>query len=161
MDCSIPTSLLDDLGDDTGADRLAAFSDGEVAADIESHRLVQADGDGSVVSRHDHLDPVRQTNFAGDVRGPEKELRLVPAEERRVPTAFVLAQDVDLTLEPLPRPDRARSGDHLATLDVGGWVLVVFEGNAAESEVGIDEGDLGERSGCGLGEEELQRQEVR
>ncbi|MDX6464857.1 MAG: hypothetical protein QOE55_8554 [Acidobacteriaceae bacterium] len=49
----------------------------------------------------------------------------------------------------------------LAALDVGGRMLVVFEGNAAESEVGIDEGDLGERSGCGLGEEESQWQEVR
>ena len=49
----------------------------------------------------------------------------------------------------------------LAALDVGGRMLVVFKGRAGESEVGIDEGDLGERSGCGLGEKELQRQEVR
>ena len=49
----------------------------------------------------------------------------------------------------------------LAALDVGGRMLVVFEGNAAESEVGIDEGDLGKGSGRGLGQEELQRQEVR
>ena len=49
----------------------------------------------------------------------------------------------------------------LAALDVGGRMLVVFEGRAAESKVGIDEGDLGERSGCGLGEEERQGQEVR
>jgi len=49
----------------------------------------------------------------------------------------------------------------LAALNVGRRMLVVFEGYAAESEVGIDEGDLGERSGCGLGEEELQRQDVR
>ena len=73
-----------------------------------------------VVARHHHLDPVRQTHFAGDVRGPEEELRLVTAEERRVPSAFVLAQDVNLTLELLPGPDRARSGDHLATLDLVG-----------------------------------------
>ena len=43
--------------------------------------------------------PSGRLHFAGDVRGPEEELRLVTAEERRVPAAFVLAQDVDLTLE--------------------------------------------------------------
>jgi hypothetical protein len=36
-----------------------------------------------------------------------------------------------------------------------------FQGSAAKSEVGIDEGDLGERSGRGLGEEESQGQDVR
>ena len=46
-----------------GADRLAAFPDGEVAADVEGHRLVQADDDGGVVAGHDHLDSVRQTAF--------------------------------------------------------------------------------------------------
>ena len=64
--------------------------------------------------------PSGRLHFAGDVRGPEEELRLVPAEERRVPSAFVLAQDVNLTLELQPRPDRARSGDHLASLDLVG-----------------------------------------
>src|SRR5262249_12835248 len=108
MDRSIPTGLLNDRGDDTGANRLAAFADGEVAPDVEGHRLVQADGDGGVVARHHHRDPVRQKHFAGDVRGPEEELRLVAAEERRVPSAFVLPQDVDLTLELRPSPDRAR-----------------------------------------------------
>jgi hypothetical protein len=33
---------------------------------------------------------------------------------------------------------------------VGGRMLVVFKGRAGESEVGIDEGDLGEGSRCSL-----------
>src|SRR5262249_28906818 len=68
-------------------------------------------------ARHDHLQLVRQANFAGDVRGLEEELRLVAAEERRVPSTFVLAQDVDLTLELRPWPDRPRSSNHLAPPD--------------------------------------------
>src|SRR5262249_52817958 len=115
-----PRGLLDDLGDDTGADRFAAFPDGEVAALVERHRLVQADGHASVVARQNHGDPGRQANFAGDVCGLEEELRLVTAEERRVPAAFVLAQDVNLTLELRPRTDRARSGNNLAAPDLVG-----------------------------------------
>src|SRR5262245_42765036 len=103
------------IGNDTGADRPAALSDGEVAPGLEGHRLVQANGDGGVVARNDHLDPARQSDFAGDVRGLEEELRLVAAEEGRVPPALVPAQDVDLTLELRPWPDRAGCVDHLAS----------------------------------------------
>ena len=85
-----PRCLLNDFGDNARANRPAAFPNGEVAPDVEGHRLVQANDHGGVVTWHDHCDPIRQLHFAGDVRGPEKELRLVPAEERRVPTAFVL-----------------------------------------------------------------------
>src|SRR5438105_5226984 len=111
-------SLLNNLGDDTRADRLAAFPDGKVAVDVQSHRLVQAYGNSGIVARQNHFDSVRQTNLAGDVRGPEEELRLVAAEKRRVPAASVLAQDVNLTLELRPWPDRARSGNHLASPDL-------------------------------------------
>ena len=48
----------------------------------------------------------------------------------------------------------------LAALDVGGRMLVVFEGPAATSEVGIEEGDLRKRPRRSLGEKEFQRQEV-
>src|SRR6185312_15271079 len=93
-----PRGSLDDFGDDTRAYRLPTFPDGEVASEIEGHRLLQVDENGGVVARHHHLDSLRQPHLAGDVRGPEEELRLVPAENRRVPTAFVLAQHVNLTL---------------------------------------------------------------
>jgi hypothetical protein len=54
------------------------------------------------------------SHIAADVGVPEDELRLVSAEERRVPTAFVLAQDVDFILEFQPRANQARNGYHLA-----------------------------------------------
>src|SRR5690349_9147599 len=115
-----PTGLANDLGDDTGADRPAAFPDGEMAPDVESHRLVQAHGNSGVVTGHHHLDAVRQENFAGAVCSPEEELWLITAEEWRMPSAFVLAQDVNLTLELRAWPDRARSGNHLASPDLVG-----------------------------------------
>src|SRR5262249_33659797 len=89
----------------------------EMVPNAQSHGLVQADRDGSIVARHYHLDAFRQLHFAGDIRGPEEELRLVPAKERRVTTALILAQDVNLTLEFQPRSDRAWSGDDLTALD--------------------------------------------
>jgi len=82
--------LLTDFGDDARANRLATFTDGEMAADVERYGFIQAHGDRSVVAGHHHFDSVRQLNFAGDVRGPEKELRLVTVEEGRVPSSFVL-----------------------------------------------------------------------
>ena len=113
-----PHALLrNNLGDNTRTDRLAAFTHGEVAADFHSHRLVQAHGDGGVIARQHHLDPVRQQHFARDIGRPEEELRFVTAEERRVPSPFGLAQDVNLTLELRTRPNRPRRGNDLAALD--------------------------------------------
>ena len=74
--------------------------------------------------------PSGRTHFAGDVRGPEEELRLVAAEERRVPSAFVLAQDVNLTLELQPGPDRSGSGNHLAPPD-----LVALDASQQQADV--------------------------
>ena len=62
--------------------------------------------------------PSGSVDDAGDVRGAEVELRAVVVEERRVPAALVLAQDVDLRLELGVRGDRARLDDDLAALDV-------------------------------------------
>ena len=64
-----------------------------------------------VIAGHDHLDAFRQLDRAGHVRGAEIELRAVVGEERRVPAAFVLRENVDLRLELLVRLDRARLGD--------------------------------------------------
>ncbi len=52
--------------------RSPALPDGEVDADFDGHRLIEVNGDGVIVAGHDHLDPLRQKHFAGDVRGPEE-----------------------------------------------------------------------------------------
>ena len=52
------------------------------------------------------------------VRRPDVELRPIPVEERRVPPALFLRQDVDLALELRVRLDRPRLGQHLPALHV-------------------------------------------
>src|SRR5581483_7559472 len=91
---SLP-SLLDDLGDDAGADRAPALADREPEALIHGDRLDQLDLHVCVVARHHHLLALRELDRPGYVRRPEVELRPVPVEERRVPPALVLGEDVD------------------------------------------------------------------
>src|SRR5262245_14877766 len=75
--------LLQDLGDDAGADGAAALADGEAQALVhgDRHLVEQGDADLDVVAGHAHLDALRQRHRAGHVRGAEVELRLVTAEE--------------------------------------------------------------------------------
>ena len=49
----------------------------------------------------------------------------------------------------------------LAALNVGGRMLIIFCGGAGQAEIGVDEGDGGQRAGCGLGQESSEREEVR
>ncbi len=63
--------------------------------------------------------PVGQGHVARHVRGAEVELRAVAGEERRMPAAFFLAQDVDAGLELRVRRDRTRLGEHLAAFKIG------------------------------------------
>ena len=78
----------------------------------------QVDLHRHVVARHHHLRALGQLDRAGHVRGPEVELRPVVGEERRVPPALLLGQDVDLALELGVRRDRARLAQDLAALDI-------------------------------------------
>src|SRR5271165_7453084 len=110
--------LLDDLRDPAGADGTAAFADREPQAFLHGDRLDQVDVHVGPVARHDHLGALGQVHHAGHVGGPEVELRTVVVEERRVPTALVLGQDVDLALELGVRGVAARLDHDLAALDV-------------------------------------------
>src|SRR3954452_15152947 len=112
------SSLLEDLGDAAGADGSATLTYGEAKALFHGDRLLELHRHLGVVTGHDHLGPLRQVDRAGDVGGPEVELRVVVREERRVPPALVLREHVDLRLEVGVRRDRARLGEHLAALDV-------------------------------------------
>src|SRR5918994_2896366 len=110
--------LLDDLGDATGADGAATLTDGEPEALLHGDRLDQLDRQLGVVARHDHLGAGRQGHDAGDVRGPEVELRTVVVEEGGVTPTLVLREDVDRALEVRVGGDRARLHDDLTALDV-------------------------------------------
>src|SRR5215472_13463320 len=108
--------LLVDLGDPARADRTAALPDREPQALFHGDRLDQLDAHLGVVTRQHHLGALGQMHDAGHVRGTEVELRAVVVEERRVPPALVLGQDVDLALELGVRRGGAGLDDDLAAL---------------------------------------------
>src|SRR6185437_1075476 len=103
--------LVHDLGNDTGADGTAAFTDGEAQTFFHRDRVDQHHGDRHVVARHDLF--LRQFDRARHVRRTEVELRTVVVEERGVTAAFILRQNIDLAGEVLVRLDRTRLGQHL------------------------------------------------
>src|SRR5216684_3276013 len=110
--------LLENLRYPAGADGAAAFTDGEAQALFHGDGLDELDAHLSVVAGHDHLGALGQVHNARHVRGPEVELRTVVVEERGVPTALVLGQDVDLALELGVRRVGARLDHDLAALDL-------------------------------------------
>src|ERR1039457_1269871 len=89
-----PYALLEDGRDPAGTDGPAAFPDREPQALFHRDRLDQLDLHLGVVTRQHHLGALGQLHDAGHVRGAEVELRPVVVEERRVPPALVLGQDV-------------------------------------------------------------------
>src|SRR6195952_1418155 len=114
----ITQELLDDLGDDAGADGTATFTDGEAQAFFHRDRVDQLDRDAHVVARHDHFLVLRQLDRTRHVRRAEVELGTVVVEERRVTSAFILAQNVHFSREVRVRVDRARLRQNLTTLHV-------------------------------------------
>src|SRR5690606_23205043 len=113
-----PFSLFDNFGDDAGADGSAALADGEAQALVHGDRLDQLHFHLHVVARHHHLRALRQRHRPRHVRRPEVELRTVVREERRVPTALLLGQNVRLALEPRVRRDRSRRRQNLTPLNL-------------------------------------------
>src|ERR1700678_3306069 len=110
--------LLDDLGDPAGADGAATLADREPQALVHGDGLDQRHRDLGVVAGHHHLGALRQRHHTGHVGGAEVELRTVVVEERRVPAALVLGQDVDLAFEVGVRRGGAGLDHNLAALDV-------------------------------------------
>src|SRR5215210_1039420 len=126
----VPRFLFRDLGYDAGADGAATLADREAQALVHGDRLDQLDLHVRVVARHDHLLALRELDRAGHVRRAEIELRAVVVEERRVPSALVLREHVDLGVEVRVRRDRARLGEHLPALDL-------FALGAAQERAGV------------------------
>src|ERR1700735_892538 len=106
-----------DRNDDARANRAAALADGEAQLLLHRDRNDERDVDRHIVARHHHFRALRQLDDAGHVGGAEIELRSVVGEERRVPAAFLLGEDVGLGLELGVRLDRAGLAKHLAALD--------------------------------------------
>src|SRR5919201_4820354 len=111
-------SLFDDLRHHARADGTAALADGEAEAVLAGDGSDERDLEIRVVPWDDHLLALGQGHFAGDIGGPDVELRLVPGEEGRVAAALLLGEHVRLGHERLVRLHRGRLREDLAALDV-------------------------------------------
>src|SRR6187401_36551 len=69
-------SLLDDAGDDAGANGATTLADGEAQLLLHRDRHDQGHLHRDVVARHHHLGAGRKRDNARHVRGAEVELRL-------------------------------------------------------------------------------------
>src|SRR6516225_10839211 len=104
-------------GDRAGADRPAAFPDGEAEPGLERGRLAQLDGHAHPVARRGHA--VRpEVEHAHHVRGPDEELRTVARAHLGPAAALGGGQQVHAGREPLVRRQTARRGHHLAAPDL-------------------------------------------
>mmetsp|Transcript_43261 Transcript_43261/g.102182 ORF Transcript_43261/g.102182 Transcript_43261/m.102182 type:complete len:323 (+) Transcript_43261:243-1211(+) len=112
------SDLLDDVGNDAGADSLAALADGELEPLVEGDRVEQLDLDGDVVAGHGHLDVLGEGHGPGHVRGTDEELRAVVLEEGRVPASLLLGEDVNLGGELFGRLQGAWLAQDLASGDL-------------------------------------------
>ena len=110
-------NLLDDVCDNTRADCPAAFTDGESKLLGQGHRRNEFHIHHDVVARHHHLDALWQLNLASDIGGPNEELRLVTVEERGMPAAFILVQNVNLSFVLGVRRDGTWLRQNLTSLD--------------------------------------------
>lgn len=111
--------LDENLGHNARTDRSATFTDSEAEVFVhgDRHFRQQFDGYLDVIARHTHFDTFGQRQASGHVRRAEVELRLVAAEERGVPSAFVLRQDVNVSFELGVRGDATGLSKNLAAFD--------------------------------------------
>src|ERR1051325_5805440 len=108
--------LIQNVAHATRADGFAAFADCEPNGLLHGYGRDQLDLDRDVVARHYHFHAIREFHRAGHISRAEIKLRPVVGEERRVTTAFLLAQHVNLRLKFFVRRDGAGFCDNLTTL---------------------------------------------
>ncbi len=109
---------MKNLGDGSGTDGLAAFTDGELGASFKSNWVDKFNGEGRVVARHDHIDIGWKGDRTSDVGGAEEELWTIAVKEGSVTSTFVFRQNVDGRGEFVVWDDRARFGKDLSTFDL-------------------------------------------
>src|SRR6185369_6494712 len=121
---ALPTELypypsLDDFGDDAGSDGAAAFADRKPQLLLFRSRRDQLNLHRHIVPRHHHLGPRGKRHNPGHIGRPEIKLRTIVGEERRVPPALLLGQNISLGSELLVRRDRTRLRQNLTALNPG------------------------------------------
>ena len=108
--------LFEDFGNLTGANGTTTFADSEAEVFVEGDVGDQFDGDGKVITGHDHFAAFGEDDGTGNVSGTEVELRTVVVVERSMAAAFFFFEDIDGSFEFVVRLDGAGFGDnHTAT----------------------------------------------
>ena len=90
------TFYFSNLRHNAGADRAATFTDGKTHVVFHGDRRNQLDRELDVIAGHAHVCVSQQRRRARHVRRAKVELGTIAAEERRVPPAFFLREDIDL-----------------------------------------------------------------
>src|SRR5580700_7509956 len=94
-----PSTLVEDLGYNSGAHCSAAFAYCKPETLFHSYGLNKLAGNANIIARHNHLHALRQVHLAGYICGAEEELRRVARKERGMAPTLFLGQDVELSLE--------------------------------------------------------------
>ena len=116
--CKSGTKSGVDLGNNTGTNGTAAFTDSKAEAFFNGDRGNQLNIHLDVIARHAHLGAFRQLDDTRNVSRSEIELRTIVVEERRMTAAFFLGQNINLTMEFGVRMNGARFAKNLAALDI-------------------------------------------
>ena len=109
---------MKNLSDGASANGAATFTDGELGTLFHSDWVDEFDGEGNVVTRHDHVGSSWKGDGAGDIGGAEEELWTIAVEEVGVTAAFFFLQDIGSSGELVVWDDGARFGKNLSTLDL-------------------------------------------
>ena len=109
-------ALLNNFGNNSGADGSSAFSNSELESFIHSHRCNQFDLDIDVIAGHDHFSAFRQLNNAGNVGRAKIELGSIAIKKWRVPAAFLFGEHIRLGVEFCMRRNASGFGKNLAAL---------------------------------------------
>src|SRR4028119_469518 len=109
--------LLQNSGDDTGADSAITFADGKTHILFDRDRLQQLDSHINPIARNYHVDRAavisrKRCDRTCNIRCPHEELRAISCKERSPAAAFFFRQDVNLRIEFSVRLNRTGFSKH-------------------------------------------------
>ena len=85
---------MKNFGNGASADGAATFTDGELGSLFHGDGVDEVDGEGDVVTRHNHIGAGREFDASGDVGRTEEELRTIAVKEVGVTATFLFGEDV-------------------------------------------------------------------
>ena len=109
--------LAEHFGDNARTNRSAAFTDSELQLLFYGNGLDKLNGDGYVVTGHNHFGAFGKVDRTGNVGSSDEELRTIVVEERSVTSAFLCFKNVYLSFELGSRLNSAGLSENLTLFD--------------------------------------------